>query len=155
MGCAMAQPPLFATERRMAGFCRASAALYFTLAAGCAAAPWFGGAAGLATAWSVLAVSLLISSGTACLVTAARPRERRHALLPVAMAQITACALSLAHLGSRGELTVLLASGTLFVLTAFVYRSAAPGVRSEPARQNPLERAQGPVPVALGIKKAN
>ncbi|HEY2028092.1 MAG TPA: hypothetical protein VGH20_02695 [Myxococcales bacterium] len=151
----MPQPPLFATERRLAGFCRASAALYFALAAGCAAAPWFGDERGLSTTWSVLAVSLLISSATACLVTAARPRERRHALLPVLMAELTACALSLAHLGSRGALTVLLASGMLFVLTAFVYRSAAPGVRSEPARESPEERAQGPVPVALGIKKAN
>jgi hypothetical protein len=151
----MPQPPLYATERRLAGFCRASAVLYLALAAGCGVASWFGEATGLSTSWNVLAVSLLISSGTACLVVAARPRERRHALLPVVMAQLTACALSLAHLGSRGELTVLVASGTLFALTAFVYRSAAPGVRSEPARESPAEAAQGPVPVALGIKKAN
>lgn len=151
----MPQPPLSATERRLFGFCRASAALYFALAAGCAAASWFGDAAGLSTSWNVLAVSLLISSGTACLVTAARPRESRHALLPVLMAQLTACALSLAHLSSRGELTVLLASGTLFVLTGFVYRSAAPGVRSAPAREAPEEPVEGPVRVALGIKKAN
>jgi len=151
----MPQPPLSATERRLAGFCRASAGLYFALAAGCAWASWFADASGLSTSWNVLAVSLLISSGTACLVTAARPRERRHALLPVVMAQVTACALSLAHLGSRGELTVLLASAALFVLTAFVYRSAAPGVRSAPARESPPEPVPGPVPVALGIKKAN
>lgn len=151
----MPQPPLFATERRLAGFCRASAALYFALAAGCAIAPWFGEAKGLSTSWNVLAVSLLISSATACLVTAARPRERRHALLPVLTAQLTACSLSLVHIKARGELTVLLASAALFVLTAVVYRSAAPGVRSEPARERPEERAQGPVPVALGIKKAN
>jgi hypothetical protein len=151
----MPQPPLSATERRLAAFCRASAALYFALAAGCAMAAWFGDAVGLSNSWNVLAVSLLISSGTACLVTAARPRERRHALLPVLMAQLTACALSLAHLASRGELTVLLASGTLFVLTAFTYRSAAPGVRGEAAHERPEEQAPGPVPVALGIKKAN
>src|SRR4051812_39748461 len=101
----MPQPPLSPRELRLQGFCRWSAAGYFAAALGCAAAPWFseGSASGLMTCWNALATSLMASSGTACLVTAAQPRERRHALLPVLVAQLTACMLALLHFGARGQ----------------------------------------------------
>jgi len=91
--------------------------------------------------WHVLAVSMMTAVGTACLVVAARPRERRHAILPVAVAKLTSSALAAVHLlgdgRSRALAAVLATDLPLFALTLFVYRAAAPGVHSEPAREGP------------------
>src|SRR4051812_3659516 len=48
--------------------------------------------------WNVLAVAMMTAISTACLVVAGRPRERRHALLPVVVAKLTSSALAAAHL---------------------------------------------------------
>ena len=147
----MPQPPLTAQERRFQAFCRLSAAAYGAGAIACAAAPWLG----LAALPSALLAALLICAATACLVAAGRPRERRHAVLPVVAAQLTACILALAHLGAPGQRALLLAGAPLLLLTSFIYRSAAPGVRSEPAREGPSVEEPPRAPVQLGIKKAN
>src|SRR5262249_57979200 len=92
-------------ELRLAAFCRVFAVLYF------AGALWFAAVPRLAThiaavdpvgppVWNILAVGLMAALGTACLVTAARPRERRHAILPVAAAQLATVALATAQLFS-------------------------------------------------------
>jgi hypothetical protein len=144
----MPQPSLSPQERRLAAFCRSSAALYFLGAIGFAAAPWV--RASLQTSWSVLAAALMTSVATACLVTAGRPRERRHALLPVLIAALTVSLLAALH---RGPWPLLAASVPLLLLTLFIYRSAAPGVHSEPAREGPPAEAQPPQQkVQLGIK---
>jgi hypothetical protein len=152
----MPQPPLSPQERRLAAFCHFSAAAYFLGAVAFAAAPFLGGAEPrVAGAWPVLAAALMTSIGTSCLVAAGRPRERRHALLPVVIAMLTGSVLSLLLRlgGMRGQLGLLAASAPLLLLTLFIYRSAAPGVHSEPAREGPP--AQAPQPerkIQLGIK---
>jgi hypothetical protein len=145
----MPQPPLSPQERRLATFSRFFAAVYFLGVLGFVAAPWLG----LASAGSVFGAALTASLATACLVTAGRPRERRHALLPVVIALFTASALALLHLGDRGQTAILATGAPLFLLTLFVYRSSAPGVHSEPAREGPPAEAPPPAQkIKLGIK---
>jgi hypothetical protein len=149
------QPSLSAQERRLAGFCRFFAVVYFAGAAVFAFAPQLTlrvatlGAAARPTGaeaqfWNVLAVAMMTAVGTACLVTAGNPRERRHAVLPVAVAKLTSSAVAAAHLIASGHSPALVAVVAtdlpLFLLTLAVYRMAAPGVRSAPAR----EAAQAP-----------
>jgi hypothetical protein len=133
-------------ERRLAAFCRAFAVVYFASAACVAVLPLAAPHAlgGLA---STLATALLAAAATACLVTAARPRERRHAILPVAVAQLTACVLAAAHLvaGRTASLGWLLAIGLLLLaLTVGVYRASALGVHSAPAREGPVLEKPAP-----------
>jgi hypothetical protein len=144
----MPQPSLSPQERRLAAFCRFSAALYFSGAIGFAAVPWV--RAGLETSWSVLAAALMTSIASACLVAAGRPRERRHALLPVVIAASTVSLLAALH---RGPGALLASSVPLLLLTLFIYRSAAPGVHSGPAREGPPADAPQPQQkIQLGIK---
>jgi hypothetical protein len=151
MGCAMPQPPLSPRERSLASFCRFSAIAYFAAALGCAAWPAFPDTALL----GIVAAALLTAMGAACLVTASRPRELRPALWPVIGAQFVALTLSVFRLGTPGAKVVSLAAGSLLLLTLFIYRSAAPGIRREAAPAAPKEPEAPPAPVALGIKKAN
>jgi uncharacterized membrane protein YoaK (UPF0700 family) len=152
----MAQPPLSPQERRLAAFCRLSAVVYFAAGLGCAASPWIVSAPVHLTCWTALAVSLMTSCGTACLVTAAQPRERRHALLSVVIGLITAAVISVLRFGEPGQPTVFFAAAPLLFLTLYVYRSAAPGFRSGPSRgAAEAEEQPGPRAVQLGIKKAN
>jgi hypothetical protein len=146
----VAQPPLTPQETRLAAFCRLFAFLYFAGGLAFAALPEL--TYRLATAgadlgswepeiafWNVLAVAMMTGAGTACLVTAARPRERRHAMLSVVVAKLTSTVLAAAHLLGGGRWTALLAvfmtDLPLFLLTVAVYRSAAPGAHSAPARE--------------------
>lgn len=163
----MPQPELTAQESRLAGFCRFFALLYFALA-GCFAL--FPGLTyrlatldsdlpsltGEAAFWNVLAAAMMTACGTACLVTAARPRERRHALLPVVVAKLTSSILAAAHLlgptRGRALVAVLATDLPLFLVTLAVYRSAAPGVRSEPARDSaPNEEPPEPAKIQLKV----
>jgi hypothetical protein len=147
------QPDLTPYESRLAAFCRFFAVVYFGLAA-CFAflpgivyrvaaldkeLPSFGEESAF---WNVLAVAMMTGCGTACLVTAGRPRERRHAILPVLVAKLTASALAAIHLlgplRGRAFVAVLATDLPLFLITLAVYRAAAPGVRSEPARETAL-----------------
>ncbi len=145
----MPQPALTDPERRLAAFCRLSATVYFAAALFLAAFP--------VTTTDVFAAAAMAAAATACLVTAARPRERRHAILPVAAAQLAACALAAAHLiaGTRSvALTCVVAIGVpLLTLTLAMYRAAAPGVHSEPAREGPpLE--EDPPKIQLKVSKS-
>lgn len=79
-------------------------------------------------------------------------------LLPVVVAKLTSSALAALHLvhfqepGARPLMAVIATDFPLFVLTLLVYRSAAPGVHSGPARAAP---AQEEAPkVQLGISKS-
>jgi hypothetical protein len=155
-------------ERRLAAFCRLFALLYFAGALLFAAFPELTyriatldpAAAPLgpeAVFWNVLAVAMMTAVGTACLVTAARPRERRHAILPVAVAKLTSSALAAVHLVGSGKspaLAAVLATDLpLFALTLAVYRAAAPGVHSEPAREGP-PAVEEPPKIQLKVSKS-
>lgn len=148
----MPQPSLSAKERRLAAFCRFFAVVYFAGAAVFALAPQLtlrvatlGAAAAPAgpeaVFWNVLAVAMMTALGTACLVTAGSPRERRHAVLPVAVAKLTSSGVAAVHLIASGRAPALVAVVStdlpIFLLTLAVYRMAAPGVRSAPAREEP------------------
>src|SRR5207245_10110816 len=107
--------------------------------------------------WNVLAVAMMAAAGTACLVTAARPRERRHAILPVVAANLTSSALAAVHLvgagRSRALLAVLVTDVPILLLTVAVYRAAAPGVHSAPAREE-LPEAVEPPKLQLKVSKS-
>jgi len=155
-------------ERRLAAFCKLFAAVYALGALGFALAPQLtfrlvtldGAPSGWtpqAVFWNVLAVAMMTAIATACALTAARPREWRHSLLPVIVAKLTSSALALVHLlrmqgpGARAVGAIIATDFPLFVLTLLVYRSAAPGVHASPAREGPPpEQAK----VQLGISKS-
>jgi len=160
-------PPLTPQESRLAAFCRLFAVVYFAGALCFAISPGLsyriatldGDAPALgpeALFWNVLAVAMMTAAGTACLVTAARPRERRHAILPVAVAKLTSSVLAALHLaggeGSRALVAVLATDIPLLALTLAVYRAAAPGVHSEPAREEP-PAIEDPPKVQLKVSK--
>jgi hypothetical protein len=150
-------------ERRLARFCRFFAVVYFVSALVFAVAPslvFRAATLGRATAdagpdalfWNILAVSLMAAIGTACLVTAAHPREGRNALLPVVIALLIATVLGLIRWRSYG-LSIVAFDLPLLVITLLAWRSAAPGVHSAPAREGPPPAAEAPAAkVQLGVK---
>jgi hypothetical protein len=153
---------------RLAGFCRFFAVVYFAGAAVFAFAPQLTvrlASLGAASApagpeaqfWNVLAVAMMSALGTACLVTAGRPRERRHAVLPVVVAKLTSSGVAAAHLIAAGRSPMLVAVVAtdlpLCLLTLAIYRLAAPGVRSAPAREGPQALADEPPRVQLTVSK--
>jgi hypothetical protein len=156
---------------RLAAFCRFFAVVYFAGAAVFALAPQLtlrlatlGAAAGPsgpdAQFWNALAVAMMTAAGTACLVTAGRPRERRHAVLPVVVAKVTSSGVAAAHLIASGRSPALVAVVAtdlpLCLLTLAIYRMAAPGVRGAPAReapQTPEAPAEEPPRVQLTVSK--
>ena len=152
----MPHPPLTSNERRLSALCRALAALYFAAALGLgislrsfAADP----------AISVLALALMTAVATACLVAAADPRQRRHAVLAAVVSQLTAAAVSGALLlgGTRSAalMWVFTLHLPLLLLTSYAYRSAAPGVRSAPAREGPPPPAEEEPPkIQLKVSKS-
>lgn len=164
----MPRPELSRQELRLGSFGRLFAAVYFAGAAVFAAFPGvtyrlaaFGAepsAAPDALFWNVLAVSMMTALATACLVVASRPRERRHALLPVVVAKLTSSGLALAHAGGAGSSAalwaVLAADLPICLLTLFVYRSAAPGIRGEVTTERapdpPVEEAPPQIQLKVG-----
>jgi hypothetical protein len=143
---------------RLAAFCRFFAVVYFAGAAVFAFAPQLtvrraslraapASSGPDAQFWNVLAVAMMSAVGTACLVTAGRPRERRHAVLPVIVAKLTSSGVAAAHLIAAGRSPMLVAVVAtdlpLCLLTLAIYRMAAPGVRSAPAREG-SQTAQAP-----------
>jgi hypothetical protein len=163
------ESPLTPQERTLQAFCRIFAVVYALGAIGFAFTPRLTfrlvtldrapvGWTTQAMFWNVLAVAMMTSIATACAVVAGRPRERRHALLPVVVAKLTSSLLAAAHLirfegtGSMALIAVIATDCPLFVLTVLIYRSTAPGVHSAPAREGP------PAPeapkVQLGISKS-
>jgi hypothetical protein len=154
------QPSVSPQEKRLAGFCRFFAVVYFAAAALFALAPQLtlrAATLGAAVAapgpdarfWNVLAVAMMAAVGTACLVTAGNPRERRHAVLPVVVAKLTASGVAAAHLiasgGSPALVAVVATDLPLCLFTLAVYRMAAPGVRSGAARDAPPEAPASPI----------
>lgn len=135
----MPQPSLTSQERRLAALCRALAVLYFAAALACALP--LGEASRDSASLRSIAVAMTTALATACLVAAARPRERRHVVLAAVVAQLTAFALAAAYLlaGERAPMLVALAGINLplFLITASAWRSAAPGVHGVPAREGP------------------
>jgi hypothetical protein len=165
----MPEAPLSPQERTLQVFCRIFAVVYALGAIGFAVTPRLtfrlitlgrapGGWTPQAVFWNVLACAMMTAISTSCAVVAGRPRERRHALLPVIVAKLTSSGLALAHLlrpGGPGSMALIVVVATdfpLFVLTLLVYRAAAPGVHSAPAREGP---PSGPPKVQIGISKAN
>jgi len=161
-------PVLTPQESRLAAFCRLFAVVYFAGALCFAIFPGLsyriatldGDTAALgpeALFWNVLAVAMMTAVGTACLVTAARPRERRHAILPVAVAKLTSSVLAALYLAggqrSRALAAVLATDLPLLALTLAIYRAAAPGVHSQPAREGP-PAIEDPAKVQLKVYKS-
>ena len=164
----MPQPLPSVSELRLASFGRFFAIVYFALALLVAAAPhlvWkaatlggdaFSALSESALFWSTSAAALMVALGTSCLVVSARPRERRHAMLPVAAALFTSSALAALHLaGASGLLrraffALLLVDAPVFLLTVLVYRAAATGVHSAPARELPPPPEPAKANVQLG-----
>jgi hypothetical protein len=157
-------------ELRLQKFCRAFSGIYFLGALAYAAFPGLtfrlatlGGETALLDAearfWNAHGVALLVAMAVSCAVVAARPRERRHALLPVVAALLASSGLALVHgvqlsgPGARALWALVLLDFPLFLLTLFIYRSASPGVHSAPATQLPEKPAEGKpaAPVQLGV----
>lgn len=160
----MPQVILSAHERRLASFSRAFAVLYALAAIAFALAPGatFSSAGAEAPLFlpGALAAALSAALSAACAVTAARPRERRHAILPMVIANLVASALAIAQLvrgagpAPRGAVPLLAIGLPLFLLSLFFHRGAAPGVHSAPAREGPQEQP-GSKPVQLGVSKTS
>src|SRR5207245_10117867 len=73
--------------------------------------------------WNALAVAMMVAISAACAVVAQRPRERRHALLPVVGAKLTSSAMAALHLaggGGRAALAIIITDFPLFVVTLLV-----------------------------------
>lgn len=157
-------------ELRLQKFCRAFSMIYFLGALAFAAFPGLtfrlatrGGESALLDAearfWNALGVSLMVAIAVACAVVAARPRERRHALLPVVAALLTSSGIALLHglqlsgPGARALWALVAVDFPIFLLTLWIYRSSAPGVHSAPATQRPepAEPAAPAKPVQLGV----
>lgn len=151
----MPQPSLTVQERRLAALCRLLAILYF--AAALSSALPLGAASLEAAPSAVLVVAMMTAVATTCLLASARPRELRHAVLPAAVAQLTAGALAAAHVvaGHAGAALTAVAAINLplFVLTAATWRSAAPGVNGAPAREAPPPAAEEPPKIQLKVSK--
>jgi hypothetical protein len=165
----MAHPTLSPQESRLATFCKAFAVVYLLGGLTFAAAPRLvfrlvtldeapPDFAGEVLFWNVLAVAMMTAIATSCAVVAGRPRERRHALLPVVVAKLTSSLLAALHLiafhgpGAKALFAIIATDFPLFLLTVLVYRTAAPGVHSAPASEAP-PAAQEPAKVQLGISK--
>src|SRR5262249_46467395 len=109
----MPEQPLTPQERTLQVFCRIFAVVYALGALGFAVTPRLtfrlitldrapAGWDAQAIFWNVLACAMMTAIATACAVVAGRPRERRHALLPVVVAKITSSVLAAAHLVRLG-----------------------------------------------------
>lgn len=165
----MPQSALSPQERRLSAFCRnfsfiyAAGALVFALLPRATfalvtpeAAPM--GWTPQALFWNVLAVAMMAASATACAVVAPHPRERRNALLPVLVAKLTSSVVAALHLmqshgpAARALLAIVLIDLPLFVITLFVYRSAAPGVHLATPMAPAAAQEEAPK-VQLGISK--
>ena len=160
----MPAPTLSHQESRLAAFCRLFSVLYFLGAVGFAAFPGLTyrlvtlGADSRfdseAAFWNALAVAMMVAISTACALAAQRPRERRHVLLPVVAAKLASSAMAALHLAGGAGLALAAIIATdfpLFLLTLWLYRSAAPGVHSAPAREGPPAEA---AKVHLGVSKS-
>jgi hypothetical protein len=149
------QVPLSLQEKRLAALCRVLAVLYLAAAVTCAAL--LGSLSPPAGAEAVLAVAMMTAVATACLVVAAGPRERRHAVLPVVVAQLTTGVLAVAHLsaGHGGAALAVLAAVNLplFLLTTLAWRAAAPGVRGVSTQAAAPPEAEEPPKIQLKVSK--
>ncbi len=140
----MPVPPLSAQESRLAAFCKFFSVVYFLGAVSFAAFPGLTfrvvtlGEASFFTQeaafWNALAVAMMVAIAAACAVVAQRPREGRHALLPVIGAKLTSSVMAALHLagagGGRALLAIILTDFPLFVVTLLVYRSAAQPIQA-------------------------
>jgi hypothetical protein len=116
--------------------------------------------------WQVLAVSLMAACAVSCALVAHAPRERRVALLPVLMGQLTSSLLAVvilfavgphgwAHTAWRAVMGVAAANLPLFALSIGFYRSASPGahlsvVPTQPAPAEPPLSSPAPVRLTSG-----
>ncbi len=150
----MPQPSLTPNEKRLAVVCRVLATLYFAAAL---AFVFSSRAFAVEALSAVLALAMMTAAGTACLVAAGRPRERRHAVLAAIVAQLTAAAAAavLVFSGDRSAaLTwVILTQVPMLAVTAGAYRAAAPGVRSTPAQESPVAAEEEPARIQLKVSK--
>ncbi len=164
----MPQPQPSPQERRLSTFCRIFAVVYALGALGFGFFPRLTfrlvtldgaplGWTAQAMFWNVLAVAMMVAIAVACAVVAPHPRERRHALAPVVASKLTSSVFAAAHLvrfhgpGARGLVAVILTDFPLFLLTLWIYRSAAPGVHT--GASAPAPAPEEPAKVQLGIGK--
>ena len=171
----MPQPPLSPAERRLGSFALASAVVYGAAGLFFAAFPLLtlklasqGGPISLgpgARLWHALAVSMMAMLALCCFIAAKAPRENRSFLLPVLLSKLVSTALAALTLlrwtassaeafsGRRTLFTVIATDFPLFLLTAWLFWQAAPGVR---LYSTPTPRPETPdavKPIALGLAK--
>ena len=161
----MPEVTLSRRELRLAAFSRVFAIVYALAAAAFAffADPIFQLVAAPPSVFAgAFGAALCAAIATACGVAAARPRERRHALLGMVVANLTTSAIAAVELMKKSEdarraAWVLLATDLpLFLAALIVYRGAAPGVHSAPAREGPQAEPEVEAkPVRLGVSKSS
>ena len=171
----MSLPPLSPAERRLGTFALVSAVLYASAGLFFAAFPLLtlklasqGGPISLGPGmrlWHTLAVSMMAMLAFCCFRASQAPRMNRAWLQPVMLSKLVSTAMALVTIarwhpvsaealsGRRTVLTVIGTDFPLFLVTAWFYWRAAPGVNlsAEPAprRQDP----DVPKPIALGLAK--
>ena len=117
--------------------------------------------------WQVLGVGMMVSVSIACALVAHSPRERRIALLPVLAGKLASSAIALSVLisaapdgwtrsGFRAVFAVFAADFPLFIVSAWLFHSAAPGVHlsAAPTQSAPdLPAPAKPVRLTAGGKQ--
>ena len=160
----MPPTPQSPEEKRLQGFSKLFAVVYLLGAVFFAAAPGLtyriasmGEASALSAEgyfWNALSVAMMVAISLSCWLVSRRPRDYRHALLPVIAAKLTSSVLGLVHMKwGRALPAIIVTDLPLFVLTLWVYRAAAPGVHSEPARAAPPPAEEPKPAVQLGVPK--
>ena len=173
----MPPPPLSPAERRLGKLALACAALYGGAGLFFAAFPLLtlqlasqGGPISLgpgARLWHVLSVSMMAMLALCCWQVSKAPRENRAFLLPVLLSKLVSTAMAALTLlrwsafspeafsGRRTLFTVIGTDFSLFLVTAWLYWKAAPGVRFEARPAPKPEAADAPKPIALGLAKVS
>jgi hypothetical protein len=172
----MPPPPLSVHERRLGTFALATAALYagsglfFAVLPGLtlriAAANQhvdFGPGARL---WHTLSISMMAMLAFCCYQAGRAPRENRRFLLVVILSKGVSTGMAALELlfwhayhaeawaGRRTLWATITTDFPLFLVTAWLYWKAAPGVNAEAQAAAPAPAADAPKPVALGIARA-
>ena len=171
----MPPPPLSPAERRLGTFALFSAVLYGLSGLFFAAAPLLtlriaslGGPISLGPGmrlWHTLAVSMMAMLAFCCYTASKAPRENRAWLQPVLLSKLVSTAMAVLTLlrwhavsaealsGRRTVFTVIATDFPLFLITAWLYWRAAPGVKLSAAPTVRQQDPDAPKPIALGLAK--
>src|SRR2546428_499782 len=100
---------------------------------------------------------MMAAAGTGVPGPGAAPREAPAAIPPGGVANLISSALAAVHLvgagRSRGLMALLVTDVPILLLTVALYRAAAPGVHSAPARGEPPEAVESPK-IQLKVSKS-